>query len=92
MLKQTVLARSVVPLAAASFALLLAGCPADETTTESDEIEDIPADVTAVEPSQVERDANELRPAPTAEGATQDLAIDADEAADTDEAAEPADR
>ena len=89
MLKKTVLARSAVPLVTASLALLLAGCPADETTTESEEIENIPADVTAVEPSQVERDANELRPAPTVDGATEELAIDADEASETDE---PTDR
>ena len=86
MIRKHTPARSAAPLVAASLALLLAGCPADEkAAVEGERIEDIPADVTAVNPGEVEADADELRPAPTVDGATEELAIDVDEAAETPE-------
>ena len=89
--------RTTTPLATAltavSLVLLLGACNSDESVgqpvVEDPEIEAIPADVDPIDAGQVEADANEMVPAPTAEGATEELAVDLEET--TTDAAEVAD-
>ena len=80
-------------LSAVSLVVLLGACNGDESVgqpvVEDPEIEAIPADVEPIDAGQVEADANEMVPAPTAEGATEELAVDLEET--TTDAAEVAD-